>query len=338
MSSRDLPLIVSLEVHTSREQQMLMVDIMNECFKDKLAHGISHGDWGPDTALPTPNQMKNKILVKVKYSPPKPAASEAAEESSEKIAPWKVDTSNSSGDEAAAKPKEKVAKIIEPLSKLGLYTRSFHFSSLTQPEAKIPTHVFSLSESSLIGLYKEDPEGLFNHNKAYMMRAYPKGLRIASSNLDPSHFWRAGVQMVALNWQKIDKGMMLQEAAFQGTGGWTQKPESLLRHASYHDSRSHFARGEKSWLRITLLAAQNIPVPEDVDEEKLKPFVKCEVHVDTPDMSKLTSISKGFGKDGDSSYKVKTSSVRGRHPQLDSLKPLEFKNLPALVPELSFVR
>lgn len=27
------------------------------------------------------------------------------------------------------------------------------------------------------------------------MRAYPKGLRVSSSNLDPAIFWRQGVQM-----------------------------------------------------------------------------------------------------------------------------------------------
>jgi hypothetical protein len=325
-------LIVSLEVHTNHTQQKLMVDIMNECFKDKLAKGMNQEDWGPDTALPTPNKMKNKILVKVKFSPPK-------SETPEETAPLKkVETSSSSEDESG-KTKTKVDKVIEDLSKLGLYTRSFHFSSLSQPEAKVPTHIFSLSETSLIGLYKDDPEGLFNHNKAYMMRAYPKGIRISSSNLDPSHFWRAGVQMVALNWQKIDKGMMLQEAMFQATGGWAEKPKAFLSNATYNDSRSHFSGAGKSWLRITMLAAQNIPLPHDVEaEDKLKPFIKCEVHVDYPELSKLTSVSKGFGKDGSSKYKLKTSAAKGRHPQFDQLKPLEFKDLPPLVPELSFVR
>jgi hypothetical protein len=317
-----------------------MVDIMNECFADKLAKGLSPEDWGPDVQLPSPNKMKNKILVKVKFSPPKAALAEAAAAVPDKITPWKVESYSSSDDEAKqGKPKVKVEKIIEPLSQLGLYTRSFHFSDLSQPEAKVPTHIFSLSESTLIGLYKENPEGLFDHNKCYMMRAYPKAFRISSSNLDPSHFWRAGVQMVALNWQKIDKGMMLQEAMFQATGGWTQKPSAFLSSAKYSDSRDHFAKGGKSTLKITVFAAQNLPLPHDMEtDDKFKPFVKVEIHVDTPDLGKRSSASKGFGKDGSSRYKLKTSSAKGRHPLYDPSKSLEFKDLPPLVPALSFVR
>ena len=35
-----------------------------------------------------------------------------------------------------------------------------------------------------------------------MVRAYPKASRVDSSNYDPQVMWNAGVQMVALNFQK----------------------------------------------------------------------------------------------------------------------------------------
>jgi hypothetical protein len=217
-SQRDLPLIVSLEVHTNAAQQQIMVDIMHETFKGLLCPPLE-ADKNHDAPLPTPAELRNKILIKVKYSSPK---KEPSAETAPLTKPASDASSLSSSDEEAEpaskeKPKKKVSKIIDALSQLGIYTRSFHFSGFTSAEAKIPTHVFSLSESSLTTVHKEDPESLFNHNKCFLMRAYPKGTRIASSNLDPSLFWRVGVQMVALNWQKIDRGMMLQEAMFQGT-------------------------------------------------------------------------------------------------------------------------
>lgn len=36
----------------------------------------------------------------------------------------------------------------------------------------------------------------------HMVRAYPKGSRVDSSNYDPQVAWNAGVQLVALNFQK----------------------------------------------------------------------------------------------------------------------------------------
>jgi Phosphatidylinositol-specific phospholipase C, Y domain/Phosphatidylinositol-specific phospholipase C, X domain len=195
-----------------------MVDIMHETFKGLLCPALD-AEQSEKAVLPSPAKLRNKILIKVKYSPPKKVAQAEVAAATK---PSSDTSSLSSFDEDTEpankeKPKKKVSKIIDALSQLGIYTRSFHFSGLTSPEATIPTHVFSLSESSLTGVQKEDPEGLFNHNKCYLMRAYPKGTRIGSSNLDPSLFWRVGVQMVALNWQRIDHGMMLQEAMFQGT-------------------------------------------------------------------------------------------------------------------------
>jgi hypothetical protein len=123
------------------------------------------------------------------------------------------------------KPPAPKPKIIETLSRLGVYFGGYHYKGLDSPEAKIPTHIFALSEKSVMEVHETDPIGLFSHNRHYFMRAYPKGLRLTSSNLNPAVFWRAGVQIVALNWQRWDAGMMQNEAMFAGTPGWVLKPE-----------------------------------------------------------------------------------------------------------------
>jgi hypothetical protein len=320
----------------------MMVDIMNECFDGRLCHpndGESLESLA-DLNLPSPNQIRNKILIKVKYSPPSANAASSVEEKPIQSNLSRDESIDSSSIEEIAAPEEKSktkkSKIIEALGQLGLYTRSFHFSSLSQPEASVPTHVFSLSESTLIGVYKEDPEGLFDHNKKYLMRAYPKGTRIASSNLDPSLFWRTGVQMVALNWQKVDKGMMLQEAMFNGTGGWAQKSTSYMTNSAYKDSRSHLNSG-RSWLRISIIAGQNIPMPPSVDsEDKLKPYVKCEVHVEIPEEEKEEKHFRKSSKDP--KFKKSMNAAKGRHPLFGKKQEMMFEDLPPLRPELSFLR
>lgn len=215
----DLPLIVSLEVHCGPQQQEVMVKIMEQTWADYLLSQPTQDAQ----ELPAPEALLRKILVKVKYAPPDPGAAAKAS------AQGDADTLDSEEDrvpaEAGAKAAKKPSKIIQALSRLGIYTRGVSFKSLTQPEASMPTHIFSLSEKGVMSVHEKQSAALFNHNKTFLMRAYPSGLRIRSSNLDPVVFWRKGIQIVALNWQRWDEGMMLNEGMFAGTGGYVLKPE-----------------------------------------------------------------------------------------------------------------
>ena len=42
---------------------------------------------------------------------------------------------------------------------------------------------------------------LIKHTKTHVVRTYPKGLRLNSTNYEPHRFWAAGAQLVAINWQ-----------------------------------------------------------------------------------------------------------------------------------------
>jgi Phosphatidylinositol-specific phospholipase C, Y domain len=66
--------------------------------------------------------------------------------------------------------------------------------------------------------------GLYEHNRKYLTRVYPFGLRFSSSNQEPAMFWRTGAQLVALNWQRFDLGMQQNFALFGGGGGMVLKP------------------------------------------------------------------------------------------------------------------
>ena len=224
-----LPLLVSLEVHCSAEQQETMVQIMEQVWEGYLLPAPKE-----DAAeLPSPDSLRNKILVKVKYTrptkaeglPPSPELMD--EEEKQKL---------SQMQSAAKKPQEppkKPSKVIQTLSKLGIYMRGVTFKSLTQPEASMPTHIFSLSENTVMEVHEKSRRELFEHNRRYLMRTYPSGLRITSSNLDPVVFWRKGIQIVALNWQNWDEGMMLNEGMFAGTGGYVLKPVGMLIFSSF---------------------------------------------------------------------------------------------------------
>jgi hypothetical protein len=217
----EMPLIVSLEVHCSPQQQLIMVDIMKQVWDGLLV-------TDPESAiesLPSPEELRRKILIKVKYVPPGTPLDKVDTVSSEQ---QQQQVSAGGGGGGDGTPPKKPAKTIQELARMAIYTQGVTFKGWTQPEASMPTHIFSISEKKFIDYHEKQWATLFNHNKHYLLRAYPAGLRIGSSNLNPAIFWGGGAQIVALNWQETDEGMMLNEGMFTGTGGYVLKPEGKL--------------------------------------------------------------------------------------------------------------
>lgn len=134
-----------------------MVDIMKEVFGSYL--GDLDIEVNDNTPLPTLKDLHQRILIKVKYSAPNRAAKNKS--SSRSSAP-EIEAESSGEEQAEGVQK---GKIIPELGSMGIYTRSYHFKGFEQPEAKLPTHVFSLSESKLIDTHKQDASALFRHNK-----------------------------------------------------------------------------------------------------------------------------------------------------------------------------
>jgi len=214
----------------------------------------------------------------------------------------------------------------------------------------MPTHMFSLSERGVLEVHDKQAPDLFQHNERFMMRTYPSGMRIGSSNIDPPVFWRKGIQIVALNWQKWDEGMMLNEGMFAGTGGYVLKPEGYRGQkpvATTDDAPAAVAAGEIITaplttprilhqaldLKITVLAAQDLPLPKEGDNPSgFNPYLKVELHTE-PHYSEL--VKSGKAKEGE--YKAKTKTKKGVHPDFKA-DVLEFKQVVAVNPELAFVR
>jgi hypothetical protein len=164
-----------------------------------------------------------------------------------------------------------------------------------------------------------------------MMRIYPFAFRVTSSNLDPSFYWRRGAQLVALNWQNLDKGMMLNHGMFAGRQGWELKP------AGYRSAQPS-AKTITHTLDLTLevFAAQDLSLPEgDHSEKGFRPYVNCQLHVEEPES---TATGDGASSDSEkSSYRRCTKSSSGRDPDFQGQK-LTFPTVTGVVQELSFLR
>lgn len=358
----DLPVIVSLEVHCNLDQQQVMVNVMEEEWAGYLVD-ISKLQYSSIEVLPSPNELRNKILIKTKWT--------ADTETGESNNPVEHVESNisqgSEGTATATSPEKarKAKKVLAALSRLGVYTRAYSFKTFQQPEAKIPTHVFSLDEKKL-GNFHSDPyhgPDMFQHNRNFLMRVFPSGLRVNSSNIDPTFSWRQGAQMVALNWQSLDRGMMLNEGMFAGEDGYVLKPDGF-RSSSLTEQKVPLRK--RLYLKIKLLCAQGLPVPaRDGKISNIKPYVKIQLHVDThgppgqgknqtssdstanlvskysdQDTTEQVTVPEADDAQNEQERKLKRESKHGRGPNTDFDGELDmvWSDVPDVVDQLSFLR
>lgn len=122
---------------------------------------------------------------------------------------------------------------------------------------------------------------------------------------------------------------MLNDAQFEGTGGYVLKPEGY-RHAS--------AKAEKAplltlKLQLKTLAGQNLGTVDDIPNA----YVKCELHAETrQELESRSYMSKG-GKSKGGEYKFRTKAVHARNPSFAG-QTMTIDGAPDLVPELTWVR
>ncbi|XP_076173797.1 1-phosphatidylinositol 4,5-bisphosphate phosphodiesterase epsilon-1 isoform X3 [Ptiloglossa arizonensis] len=87
----------------------------------------------------------------------------------------------------------------------------------------------SLNESTAKKICRKQPLGVVAHAETQLIRTYPAGMRIDSTNFNPVIFWAFGIQMVALNYQTDDAGLNLNAAMFEQSGqcGYVRKPSVM---------------------------------------------------------------------------------------------------------------
>lgn len=331
------PLILSLEVHCNAEQQQVMVDIMIKEFGERL---VREPYMINATILPSPEDLRHRILVKVKAggdpignSPP-PAGRRERAFSSPFARPQNLDNSNipngpifssqspmspseqssmrvgSMGttsvscttddsdtaqnlSTARKQPRKRKSKIIKSLGDLGVYARGVKFNDFSSPESKTYNHIFSFGERKFDALCRDQAgtTQLEKHNMQFLMRIYPSGMRLKSTNPDPLLFWRRGAQMVALNWQTYDLGMQLNDAMFAcGTDrfGYVLKPRELrspdpLQGPTTWSSNLEGSKIPRKLIRfsVNMISAQQLPQPRGTRPEEalkmLNPYIEIEM-------------------------------------------------------------
>ena len=186
--------------------------------------------------------------------------------------------------------KKGTSKITKALGSLGIYTQGHTFHNFTSVESKTFNHVFSIAERRFEGLCKgqDSKAQLEKHNMRHLMRVYPSGWRVTSSNPDPLLFWRRGVQMMALNWQTYDLPMQMNEAMFASGSdklGYVLKPRELRESLSIQEEIAEPSihglgrvQKKKICFSVEVISAQQLPRPRGIaPDATLDPYVEIEM-------------------------------------------------------------
>ncbi|KAK1756918.1 hypothetical protein QBC47DRAFT_297983 [Echria macrotheca] len=385
------PLWISLEVRCSLATQANMAKIMIEIFGEKLVREPLVKN--PDR-LPTPSDLMERILIKVKQSQPAEEPARSGERlmrrrgnsqpspyqrpapldstplpSSPLLSPTSFsrssrqvntpntitegrvhDTSSGSPSECESESEKdstnrKFSSKINPvLGELGVYCVGIPFEGFESPEAKKYNHIFSFKEKTFAekSQPRELKQQLKIHNMRYMMRVYPNGNRIRSSNFDPLPYWKRGVQMAALNWQTFDTGMQLNQAMFEGgtdQSGYVLKPvearEFQLRPEISPEECVDKRPRKKATLTISVISAQQLMRPFNLGEKRsMDPYIEVEILLADDKRNKTDAAAIGLTPE---SHKRRTRIARenGFNPQFNDT--FEF-DITTKYPDLIFVR
>ncbi|KAG9231559.1 putative 1-phosphatidylinositol-4,5-bisphosphate phosphodiesterase 1 [Amylocarpus encephaloides] len=271
---RSAPILISLESHCGAKGQLRLVQIMEDVWGDRLlsqAVRQGHREQEGTSQHVLLEELGAKIVVIVEHH----LANEADDDEETSSDDEDEDVKEAKKTYQRNKKAAPAAIIIPELADLGVYAQSVKPSDNSWYEEGALRngphhHLINVSE---IGLASHMPAGsdkIGRHNAEHLMRVFPKGTRISSKNLNPVPFWGVGAQICALNWQTFGSGMQLNEALFSGTDGYVLKPAALRAGGS-----GKLSTGTKKKLRLHVAGASNVPVPEGVDPEDVKPYVTC---------------------------------------------------------------
>ncbi|KAF7658139.1 hypothetical protein LDENG_00016650 [Lucifuga dentata] len=285
----DFPVILSLENHCSVEQQKVMARHLRQILGDILLSTLLDGQIPQE--LPSPQEMKGKILLKAK----KIGGLEGCldENLTDEVSDEEDDAESLSAKDLPAESlnlseKKSKSKLSRELSDLVVYCKSVHFHGFEYARSHSKCYeMSSFSESKAKRLAGTD---FVQYNTKQLSRIYPSGLRTDSSNYNPQELWNVGCQIVALNFQTAGLEMDLNDGLFRwnGCSGYILKPDFM------RDSNTLFSpeRPEEHQdyrplrLSIQVISGQQLPKVNQKEGSIVDPLVRVEVYGVPQDQTK----------------------------------------------------
>ncbi|CAL1598247.1 unnamed protein product [Knipowitschia caucasica] len=289
------PVIMSIENHCSVEQQRVMAQHLANILGDKLLKTTLDGK--PPIGLPSPHELRGKILVKAKKMGGLEERfcglgedSLTAEVSDEDEAA-EMDDEGIHRDSLRRRVMKSKQRLSKELSDCVVYCKSVHFRSFKHARIHSKFYeVASFTESKARKQLKEAGAEFVMHNARQLTRVYPSGFRTDSSNYIPQEMWNVGCQIVALNFQTAGEGMDLNDGLFSQNGGcgYILKP-AFMRDAEKRfdpDNPQKLDGYQPLILTIQVISGQQLPKVNIKEGSIVDPLVRVEIHGVPQDQNK----------------------------------------------------
>ncbi|KAI7735394.1 hypothetical protein M8C21_008334 [Ambrosia artemisiifolia] len=244
------PVIITFEDHLTPDLQAKVAKMVTETFGSML--------FSPESEnleeLPAPENLKHKILISTK--PPKECreAGDIKRSSSQNIQVFDVDVDDAWSEDESSKSGSDMSDHdveTEDLLKGKKSPSSPVYKKLIAIHAGKPKNGLknalkaekdkvrrlSLVEQALKKAAENHGQDVVRFTQKHILRIYPKGTRITSSNYKPLTCWLHGAQMVAFNMQGYGRSLWLMHGMFRANGncGYVKKPEFLIRCGSKNE-------------------------------------------------------------------------------------------------------
>nr|XP_009921251.1 PREDICTED: LOW QUALITY PROTEIN: 1-phosphatidylinositol 4,5-bisphosphate phosphodiesterase delta-4-like [Haliaeetus albicilla] len=280
---RDYPVILSLENHCSMEQQEVLAQQLKDILGEQLLTATTDGRV--PTQLPSPEELKHKILLKGK----KIGRLEDMLDGPGDEAPAVSDDDNGAeAEEERRRVKKDKENLAQALSDCVIYCKSVSFRGFQEARSHSrPSEISSFAEAKARKLIRDAGNEFVRHNAWQLTRIYPSGMRTDSSNYSPQEMWNVGCQIVALNFQTAGMEMDLCDGLFSQNGrcGYVLKPPFMRdeERAGAEQPPSRLvqllsgSRGPCPFLQV--ISGQQLPkVANTKDGAVIDPLVRVEIH------------------------------------------------------------
>uniref|UniRef100_A0A665THK6 Phosphoinositide phospholipase C n=1 Tax=Echeneis naucrates TaxID=173247 RepID=A0A665THK6_ECHNA len=292
----EYPVILSIENHCGVEQQRVMAQHLNHILGDKLLKSTLDGK--APIRLPSPEDLKGKILVKAKkIGGLEESFNGTAEDSltgefSDEDEMAEIEEDNLHRESVLRRVKKSKQRLSKELSDCVVYCKSVHFSSFkhsrihskfyevasfTESKARKQLRETAFTEivrfaSAALMFFPSSPRAWFLWHEKRSKRFPPERL---TSLLFP-------FLSVALNFQTAGEGMDLNDGLFSQNGhcGYVLKP-SFMREAEkrFDPEIPQKLDGYKPvTLSIQVISGQQLPKVNIKEDSIVDPLVRVEIH------------------------------------------------------------
>jgi len=169
------------------------------------------------------------------------------------------------------------------------YNRCIYLAAVkmhSPDEQREPCNISSLSETNSAKMTKKHGSAMNTYHESQLTRVYPPATNVNSENVSPLLHWAYGAQMVALNYQTTDIGMILHEGMFReqnGGYGYVLKPAAVLGATA--------EEAGPTVLTITIISAHFLPKPKGEEHlENINPLVVISIHGEDMDARRCETM------------------------------------------------